>query len=170
MKTARTILSVILALSFTAPSAGEAQTPTPSASAPVIRARGSFFALSVSDMAASVSWYRDKLGLSVIMQAARTDATKSAATVLSGGGLTVELVQHDDAVPLQKFLPTQRGALYVHGIFKVGIIVNDFDATLATLRSRGIEIAIGPFPKRPDQPANAIIRDNAGNYIQIFGP
>ena len=37
------------------------------------------------------------------------------------------------------------------------------------LRRRGVEIAIGPFPKRDNQPANAIIRDNAGNYIQVLG-
>lgn len=40
---------------------------------------------------------------------------------------------------------------------------------IAALRERGIAIVIGPFPKRGDQPANAMIRDNAGNYIQIFG-
>jgi catechol 2,3-dioxygenase-like lactoylglutathione lyase family enzyme len=145
------------------------QTPDASPGAPVISAVNAFFALSVADIEQSTRWYRDKLGLKVIMQAPRTDATKSAATVLQGGGLTVELVQHDEAAPLRKFLPEPRGALFVHGIFKVGVTVDDFDATIAALRSRGIPIAIGPFPKRPDQPANAIIQDNAANYIQIFG-
>ncbi len=53
--------------------------------------------------------------------------------------------------------------------FKVGVVVDDFDATIATSRTRGIAIPVGQFPKRGDQPANAMIRDNAGNYIQIFG-
>jgi len=104
------------------------------------------------------------------MKVPRTDATRAAAAVLQGGGLTVELVQHDEAVPLRNFLPASRDALFVHGIFKVGVTVDDFDAAIGALRSRGIEMAIGPFPKRGDQPANAIIRDNAGNYIQILGP
>jgi catechol 2,3-dioxygenase-like lactoylglutathione lyase family enzyme len=137
--------------------------------APVINTTGAFFALSVADVEASARWYTEKLGLAVKMRAPRTDANKSAMTLLEGGGLTVELVQHDDAVPLRNFLPAPRGALFLHGIFKVGVVVDDFDATIARLRARGIDIAIGPFPKRVDQPANAIIRDNAGNYIQIFG-
>jgi hypothetical protein len=102
------------------------------------------------------------------MVSPRTDQTKSATMVLTGGGLTVELVQQDDAVPLRTIPGAPRGSLFIHGIFKVGVTVDDLDATLALLQSRAIPIAIGPFPKRPDQPANAIIRDNAGNYIQIF--
>ena len=159
--------SLLLCLAL--PVASYAQTPDAPTGAPVISAVNAFFALSVADIDESTRWYRDKLGLRVIMQAPRTDATKSAATVLQGGGLTVELVQHDEAASLRKFLPEPRGALFVHGIFKVGVTVDDFDATIAAIRSRGIPIVIGPFPKRPDQPANAIIQDNAGNYIQIFG-
>ncbi len=159
-----------LAICLALPIAGGAQSvESRTAPVPVLTADGAFFALSVADVSASARWYRDKLGLSVIMQAARTDETRSAATVLQGGGLTVELVQHDEAVTLRKFLPEPRGALYVHGIFKVGVTVDDFDGTIARLRSRGIPIVIGPFPKAGDQPANAMIQDNAGNYIQIFG-
>jgi catechol 2,3-dioxygenase-like lactoylglutathione lyase family enzyme len=143
----------------------EAQIPA----APVITTRGTFFALSVANMDSSVKWYREKLGLSVAIQVPRSDPTKSAMTLLQGGGLTVELVQHDESVPLRNFLPEPKGALFVHGIFKVGVVVDDFDATLAAIRARGIDVAIGPFPRSADQPANAIIRDNAGNYIQLFG-
>ena len=89
--------------------------------------------------------------------------------VLQAGGLTVELVQHDDVVPLGTVHPAGGGAISVHGIFKVGLIVDDFDKTLAALRARGVGIAYGPYPKRSDQPANVMIRDNAGNFIQISG-
>ena len=57
----------------------------------------------------------------------------------------------------------------VHGVFKSGLIVEDFDRTVAALRSRGVEIAFGPFPKSSTQRANVIVRDNAGNLIQFFG-
>ena len=158
----RVWMSMLVILASTAGAQGQSESP-------VFSVSGAFIALSVADMEASTKWYREKLGLTVVMQAPRTDVTKSAATVLQGGGLTVELVKHDEAVPLSNFLPEPKGALYVHGIFKAGIVVDDFDATIATLRSRGVSIPIGPFPKRADQPANAIIRDNAGNYIQIIG-
>jgi catechol 2,3-dioxygenase-like lactoylglutathione lyase family enzyme len=135
----------------------------------VLQVRGAFFGLSVADIDATTRWYEEKLGLRVVMRAPRTDETRSAATVLSGGGLTVELVRHDDARPLRGLVPEGRGALYVHGIFKVGVTVDDLDATLAALRARGVQPAMGPWPRRGDVPANAIIRDAEGNYIQLFG-
>ena len=61
------------------------------------------------------------------------------------------------------------GSQFIHGLFKAGVVVDDFDKTLATLRSRGVEFAFGPFPARPNQRANVLIKDNAGNLIQIFG-
>lgn len=55
----------------------------------------------------------------------------------------------------------------MRGIFKVGLLVDDLDATLGVLRSRGVAIAFGPYPATANQRANAIIRDNAGNLIQL---
>jgi catechol 2,3-dioxygenase-like lactoylglutathione lyase family enzyme len=130
-------------------------------------ATGAFFALSVPDLASSTRWYVEKLGLTVVMQPPRTD--KMAVAILEGGGLIVELIQNDDAVPLSTAAPTVKDRVYVHGIFKAGVIVEDFDATLARLRARGVEIAYGPYPRQGTQRANAIIRDNAGNLIQLFG-
>jgi catechol 2,3-dioxygenase-like lactoylglutathione lyase family enzyme len=137
------------------------------ATEPAAIATGAFFALSVADMEASVHWYAEKLGLKVVMQVPKKD--KTAVTVLEGGGLIVELIQQDDALPLSKAAPAVKDNLLVHGIFKAGVIVDDFDKTLAMLRARHIEIAVGPFPARAGQRANVIIRDNAGNLIQFFG-
>lgn len=161
-------MKIILALLLVVAS-GAVEAQTAAETAPVLEAKGSFFALSVANMDSSVRWYREKLGLKVAMQVPRSDPTRAAMTLLQGGGLTVELVQQDESVPLRNFLPEPKGALFVHGIFKVGVTVDDFDVSLAALRARGVDIAIGPFPKSATQPANAIIRDNAGNYIQIFG-
>lgn len=51
----------------------------------------------------------------------------------------------------------------------MGVIVSDFEKTLSTLKERGADIAFGPFPARPGQRANVIVRDNAGNLIQGKG-
>src|SRR5688572_32330176 len=110
-------LAVLVGLAI--PMLSSAQSVDVPYSAPVVTTSGAFFALSVANIEASTRWYREKLGLSVTMRAARTDATKSAMTLLQGGGLTVELVQHDEAAPLRNFLPAPRGALFLHGIFKV---------------------------------------------------
>ena len=40
---------------------------------------------------------------------------------------------------------------------------------MAALRARGVPIVMGPYPKRPGQPANVLVRDNAGTLIQFLG-
>ena len=137
-------------------------------SAPVLEAQGAFFALSVADVRASAKWYQQKLGLTVVMDSPKQD--KHAVIALEGGGLIVELIQNDDAVPLATAAPATKGnGLLVHGVFKAGVIVSDFDGTLASLRERGVPLAFGPFPAKGNQRANFAIKDNAGNLIQFFG-
>lgn len=132
----------------------------------VLAVTGAFFALSVADIDASTRWYSEKLGLRVVMQAPKQGS--AAATVLKAGGLTVELIQHDDAKPFRVAAPETKGPLFVHGVFKVGVVVDNYAEVLEILRARSVEIAMGPFPAREDQPANVIIKDNAGNLIQIL--
>ena len=130
-------------------------------------AAGSFFALSVDDIDASVGWYRQKLGMKVVLNARLNDAT---IVVLEGGGLIVELIDRADAVSLRSVAPQAAENINrVHGYVKAGVIVDDWDGLLRVLREREVEIVMGPFPKRPDKRANLAIRDNSGNLIQFFG-
>ena len=115
-------------------------------------------------LTARVDTYLDglrTLGLTVVMTMPRRDGVAVAA--LEGGGLLVELIEHATAKP--------GGAEphLTHGFTKAGIIVDDFDRTVAALKTRGIPIVMGPFPPRPTMRANLGIRDHAGNLIQIFG-
>ncbi len=143
------------------PSAARAQT-SPGA----VGASGSFFALSVGDLEASTRWYTEKLGLHVVMRAPAANGV--AVTVLEADGLLVELVHNDNARGLNS-TGTRSEPSLTHGYFKVGFLVGDLDATLALLRSRGVRVAVGPYPATATQRANAIIEDNAGNLIQLFG-
>lgn len=148
---------LIVLASLLLPSVLYCQAPAP----PFGEVRGAFLAVSVGDLAASTRWYAEKLGLRVMMQV--TSQNGVAVAVLEGGGLTVELVQLDAAAP------RAGGAELTHGLFKAGIVVDDLAGSLERLRALGVEIAFGPFPARQGQRANAIIRDNAGNLIQLFG-
>ena len=139
----------------------QSQSTTAKPSAAFESTGGAFFALSVADIDASAKWYGEKLGLTVVMQQPKQD--KASVIVLEGGGLTVELVQHDDAITSPK-----EGPLVV-GIFKVGLVVDDLAKTLATLKARGVPTFLGPYPARGSTRSNAIIKDNAGNLIQFFG-
>src|SRR5436190_2033439 len=136
--------------------------------APAFTATGAFFALSVADVQASAKWYQEKLGLTVVMEMPRQDGNTVIA--LEGGGLIVELIQNDEARPLAAIAPATKGnGFLVHGMVKAGVVVSDFDATLAKLRERGVPLAFGPFPAKGNQRGNFAIRDNAGNLIQFFG-
>jgi len=155
--------AALLLLAALAPVPTTAAAPVPPASpVPAFTTAGAFFALSVPDARASAKWYQEKLGLAVVMDPPKQDRTK--VVVLEGGGLIVELIQDDDAAA-----PAARGGIQVHGIVKAGVVVADFDATLATLRQRKAEIAYGPYPAGKGQRANAIVRDGDGNLIQFFG-
>ena len=135
--------------------------PTPAFAA----VQGAFFALSVPDLDSSIDWYSDKLGLRVT---SRFDQGKIKGAILAGRGLEVELMSYQDSGAPRDPADIMSKVL-VPGITKVGIRVPDFEATLSLLRQRGVAIALGPFPARVDQRANALIRDNAGNLIQLFG-
>jgi catechol 2,3-dioxygenase-like lactoylglutathione lyase family enzyme len=156
-------LSVLLCL--LAPAAAHAQSQQPADRTPFARVSGAFFALSVADLPASTAWYVEKLGMEVVLRSPA--AERAGVVVLAGGGLTVELVRSPDARP-RGGASASAGPEAVHGIFKAGVIVDDLDAALAVLRSRQVPIAFGPFPATARQKANAIIRDNSGNLIQLI--
>ena len=158
-----TQLALILLL---VPVAASAQSGSRADSA-VFQTRGAFFALSVSDLDGSTRWYSEKLGLAVVMRPPKTNGAQ--VTVLEGGGLIVELIQDDAAKPLRQLAPSVSERHLVHGMTKAGVIVDDFERLVTALRARSVAIAYGPFPARPDQRANLIIRDNEGNMIQFFG-
>jgi catechol 2,3-dioxygenase-like lactoylglutathione lyase family enzyme len=143
------------------------QPTTPPTTAPAMAVSGAFFALYVADVQASAKWYSEKLGLTVVMDEPKQG--KAAAIVLEGGGLIVELIQHDDAVALSRAAPGIPNHVLVHGMVKAGAIVADFDKTLSTLRERNVRIAFGPYPPSATQRANVSFEDNAGNLIQFFG-
>jgi catechol 2,3-dioxygenase-like lactoylglutathione lyase family enzyme len=148
------LMGVVVTLLIQGPARAAIETPFSAT-------HGAFFGVSVADIDASVTWYSEKLGLTVVMRSPKQD--KASAVVLEGGGLTVELVQHDNASDASNEAPL------VHGIFKAGLVVDDLDKTLATLKARGVPIFLGPFPARGNIKSNALIKDNAGNLIQFFG-
>ncbi|MEO8452316.1 MAG: VOC family protein [Gemmatimonadota bacterium] len=147
--------------------AGPGPSPHQASPTPMVRVSGAFFALSVADLGASTEWYSSKLGLRVVLQSPR--ANGAAVTVLEGDGLMVELIQHENAVPRPKAVPDLTDPMLLHGFVKAGFVVEAFDQVAALLRAQRAEIAFGPYPARSGQRANLIVKDNAGNLIQIFG-
>jgi len=133
-------------------------------------AKGAFFALSVADLDASAKWYMEKFDLEVVFRAPKTKSVKSAVIVLAGGGLLVELIESEHSSPLSKAAPGIKDRTLIQGVTKTGLIVDNFDRTLAVLRERNVPILMGPYPAHDSTGLrNFIIEDNARNLIQFFG-
>ena len=127
-------------------------------------AKGAFFALSVADLDASAKWYLEKFDLEVVLRTPKTKSVKSAVIVLAGGGLLVELIENEHSWPLSKAAPGIKDRTLIQGVTKTGLIVNNFDRTLATLRERNVPILMGPYPAHDSTGLrNFIIEDNARN-------
>ena len=152
---------IIIGLVFCAVVAGR----QPTSDAPFAVTEGTFFALSVQDLDASIRWYTEKFGLTLNSRLASGDVS---VALLSGHGLDVELLSHRDSVA-RPFPFDMEAAVRTRGLVKVGFRVTDFDRTVAALRLRGVEIVLGPFPPRADQRANVLIRDGDQNLLQLFG-
>jgi catechol 2,3-dioxygenase-like lactoylglutathione lyase family enzyme len=127
--------------------------------------QAAFFALSVPDLEASIKWYVEKLGLRV---SSRMQHESIKGALLEGNGLEIELMCHPAATAPRDPMDMSAKILTL-GITKAGIRIANFDEAIASLRARDVPIALGPFPARKEQRANAIIRDNSGNLIQLFG-
>lgn len=130
---------------------------------PLAGATGAFIALSVPDLEASARWYTERLGLRRVMTIPGAGPIAGGAA-LEGDGIFVELLQRTDAKP------GPAPAELTHGIAKAGILVADFDRTVAALKARGVIFFAGPYPARPGQRANVMFKDNAGNMLQVLGP
>ena len=164
MITRPAVILVCLALAATRSSAqARPGASTAHRDSSAVSASGAFFALSVADLEASVRWYSGMLGLRVLQRMPEQGGVSVA--VLEGDGVLVELVHHRGALR-----PPARpaGSTTPPGPFKVGLLVDDFQRSIERLRRRNVSFAYGPFPERPDQPANVIVRDNEGNLIQII--
>ncbi len=153
----------LLCLSLIAASAVAQQSGPPPAFA---EPAGSFFALSVRDLNASSAWYQQMLGFREVHQSASPDG-KSRAILLERDGAILELIHHQQAVSGNALRKDYKSYL-VHGIFKVGFIVQDADHTMQRLKANGVPIANGPFTDDALHMRSFIIRDNEGNYIQFF--
>ena len=152
--------SLLIALLLCAPVAAEA---------PLTAVSGGYVALSVADLDASAKWYASTFDLSVVRNRSQSPDKKALATILTGHGLIVELVQHSDAAPLKEAAPPRTRAFEVHGIFKWGITVADLDAAFKELEARKVDVAFRVFADAGLGLRTFAIRDNSGNMIQFFG-
>lgn len=107
--------------------------------------------LGVQDVARSVAFYRDKLGLSVQMEI-------PGFTFLDGGGVTLALSQ-----------PLARATGQAAGATEVVFSVEDVTAAYEALRANGVTFTQAPRNVAGSNWA-ANFQDPDGHRLSIFGP
>lgn len=117
---------------------------------------GGYFAVIVTDIETATTWYGDTLGLEETSRLA--DEGRDVIVNLGRPGLAVELLQLEAA--------DTRPEGYVTGPFKIGMLVADLDAFMASLPA-GIDT-----PRVIEDEKNGLllvqIRDPDGNIVQVM--
>ena len=120
-----------------------------------------FVAIQVRDEVAAADWYTGVLGLEEVSRLEAADGRYSIR-ILSGAGISLELIRRNAASGGTTEPPL--------GLFKVGFYVDDIEATLAWLRSRGVDTDRTVFTDPALQARTFTFRDPEGNRWQAFEP
>ena len=121
--------------------------------------------ISVADLEASISWYREKLGFTVVNRVT-LDHIPAKIAFLQHGDFAVELFEVPGASPLPEDRRHPNQDLRTHGTKHIALAVQDTKKVIEVLKERGVDIAMDV--RVVDQTTIAFIRDNTGNLIEIF--
>jgi len=153
--------SILAALVF----AGAATGPGP---LPAVQSEASgraFWAISVPDLDATIDWYSTHLGFRLIHSDGRGDIR---VALLQSEDAVLEAVSIPTAVPRGQLTPPIERDFHLHGVFKVGMFVDDLDARVSTLRSQGVEFVSEIYHDPNLDARSVIVKDNSGISIQLF--
>ncbi len=110
----------------------------------------------VKDLEASIAFYRDKLGLTPAWDFINDKGERFGVYLYVGGRTFIELFVGNPAPPAEN-------QSYKH----LCLEVDDFDGTVAELRSRGVEVT--GIKVGTDNSWQAWIRDLDGNGLELHG-
>ena len=120
--------------------------------------------ISVPDLEASITWYRDMLGFSVEKRLT-LDAIPAKIAFMKHGDFRIELFETKGAAPLPEDRRYPDQDIRTHGTKHIAFAVQDVHRVIDTLKQRGVDIAMDV--NIVENKAMAFVRDNAGNLIEI---
>jgi len=137
--------------------------PPPSAE-PTFVAQGAFIALVVTNLDASMDWYKSNLDLHLIKRG-KSPRVAAETAVLGGHNIFVEPIHYTDRSLAKREV---NDSAPVAGPVKAGAIVDSvgFDALAKHIQSHGIEARA--FEDKEMHCRTFIVRDGDGNLIQFF--
>ena len=121
--------------------------------------------ISVADLEASVDWYCEKLGFTVVKRLT-LDAVPAKIAFLQHGNFAIELFEVPGASPLPEDRRYPDRDLRTHGTKHLAFAVQDTQKVVEVLKERGVDFAMDITVV--DQKTIAFIRDNTGNLIEIY--
>jgi len=119
--------------------------------------------LSVPDLAASIKWYREKLGFNVEKQLF-IEQIPAKIAFLVNGKFRLELFEVAGATRLPEARRFPNQDLMTHGTKHLSLGVKDVRKTMDILKNRGVDVAMESAVEGKPM---AFIRDNSGNLIEI---
>jgi catechol 2,3-dioxygenase-like lactoylglutathione lyase family enzyme len=119
--------------------------------------------VSVPDIEAAIDWYGRVLGFELEKQFFIQAANAKSAFVRNGA-LRFELFEVEGAAPLPAGRRHPPSDLKTHGNKHLAFQIDDLDAFLAEMESKGADIA---FVVREEFGSGCFIRDCAGNLIEF---
>lgn len=122
-------------------------------------------ALSVPDIAASITWYREMLGFGVEYRT-HMPSVPFRGAFLRRGDTRVELFERPGAASLPAARRDPDADLATHGTKHMALGVSSIQDALDFLASRQVEIAMPVFEN--EAMSVAFIRDNSGNLIELI--
>ena len=128
--------------------------------------RGSFFAISARDAAATAAWYRDRLGFETLREGAAPDGQTRFALLKRRDDL-IEIVQRTAAAAPPAAAARDRSSEL--GLFKVGFWVEDLAGLAAALEARATTFSHGIVTPPGATYQTFAVTDPDGNVVQFFG-
>lgn len=127
---------------------------------PIEEGRGRFFhiGLGVTDLDASVAFYRDQLGFKVIRYQEFGEIASTAFIQTGDGEPIIELMQ----------AKMDREGIPSLGLTHIGIFIDDVDSIYARTSEAGATWEGKPAPLGPGAPYAGFIRDPDGTRIEVM--
>ena len=127
-----------------------------------------FFAISVADVTESAEWYNKIFGLKEIADLKAEDGNVHTK-ILESDFYLIELSQHKTGQSLKEAAPQIERNYLLHGFFKVGFYVKDFEAVINFLKENNVQFFGRIIEDEKHGIKFTLIKDNSGNILQIFG-
>lgn len=170
------LFSVTTVFGQTSTPARSASKAAPSATAesadPLASMRVDHLMVHARDFETSFAWYRDVLGFEPVVEWTVDGLEGTRLSYLRRGGFLIELVSAppSDATAQLPRPADFAGHFAQRGFTHLCFVVDDVDAVLAILETRGVPTFAGPIDFPPLGVRVGFIQDPDGNVIEFKGP